>query len=118
MADESGPSAIQGVLETSLYARDLGALQRFIPICSGSGRWSFPAARRFRGRRTQCPAGFQAGSTEQEVVDPRGTIRATTGPGACTSRSRSPPMISTPGAGASFNAAWRSSGSIAGRAVG
>ena len=34
MADESGAPAIEGLLETSLYARDLRAPRRSIAICS------------------------------------------------------------------------------------
>jgi catechol 2,3-dioxygenase-like lactoylglutathione lyase family enzyme len=75
MADKDGAPAIEGVLETSLYARDLKRTAAFYRDLFGfKALVDSPRLIAFEIARRSVLLVFQAGATEQDVVDPHGTI--------------------------------------------
>jgi catechol 2,3-dioxygenase-like lactoylglutathione lyase family enzyme len=75
MADKDGAPAIEGVLETSLYARDLKRTAAFYRDLFGfKALVDSPRLVAFEIAQRSVLLVFQAGATEQDVVDPGGTI--------------------------------------------
>ena len=75
MADEGGAPAIQGILETSLYARDLGRTAAFyLDLFGFKALVDSPRLVAFEIAERSVLLVFQAGATEQDVVEPNGTI--------------------------------------------
>ena len=75
MADKDGAPAIEGVLETSLYARDLKRTAAFYRDLFGfKALVDLPRLVAFEIAQRSVLLVFQAGATEQDVVDPGGTI--------------------------------------------
>ena len=75
MADQEGAPAIEGVLETSLYARDLKRTAAFYRDLFGfKALVDSPRLVAFEIAQRSVLLVFQAGATEQDVVDPGGTI--------------------------------------------
>ena len=75
MADESGPPPIDGLLETSLYACDLKRTAAFYRDLFGFRTLiNSPRLVAFDVAGRSVLLVFQAGSTEDNVVDARGTI--------------------------------------------
>jgi catechol 2,3-dioxygenase-like lactoylglutathione lyase family enzyme len=75
MADEGGAPAIHGILETSLYARDLGRTAAFYRDLLGfKALVDSPRLIAFGIAERSVLLVFQAGATEQDVVEPGGTI--------------------------------------------
>jgi catechol 2,3-dioxygenase-like lactoylglutathione lyase family enzyme len=82
MADEVGAPAIEGVLETSLYARDLGRTSAFYRDLFGfKALVDSPRLVAFEIARRSVLLVFQAGATEQDVVEAGGTIPGHDGSG-------------------------------------
>src|SRR5580698_8966469 len=75
MAEQDCAPAIEGVLETSLYARDLKRTASFYRDLFGlKALVDSPRLMAFEIARRSVLLVFQAGETEQDVVDPAGTI--------------------------------------------
>ena len=75
MAEQDGAPAIEGVLETSLYARDLKRTAAFYRGLFGfKALVDSPRLAAFEIAQRSVLLVFQAGATEQDVVDPGGTI--------------------------------------------
>ncbi|HZZ24375.1 MAG TPA: VOC family protein [Roseiarcus sp.] len=75
MAEQDGAPAIEGVLETSLYARDLKRTAAFYRDLFGfKALVDSPRLVAFEIAQRSVLLVFQAGATEQDVVDPGGTI--------------------------------------------
>jgi catechol 2,3-dioxygenase-like lactoylglutathione lyase family enzyme len=75
MAEQDGAPAIEGVLETSLYARDLKRTAAFYRGLFGfKALVDSPRLVAFEIAQRSVLLVFQAGATEQDVVDPGGTI--------------------------------------------
>ena len=75
MAEQGGVLAIDGVLETSLYARDLKRTAAFYRDLFGfKALVDLPRLAAFEIAQRSVLLVFQAGATEQDVVDPGGTI--------------------------------------------
>ena len=75
MAEQDGALAIDGVLETSLYARDLKRTAAFYRDLFGfKALVDSPRLVAFEIAQRSVLLVFQAGATEQDVVDPGGTI--------------------------------------------
>jgi catechol 2,3-dioxygenase-like lactoylglutathione lyase family enzyme len=75
MSNRSGPPPIDGLLETSLYARDLKRTAAFYRDLFGfRALVDSPRLVAFDVARRSVLLVFQAGSTEDDVVDARGTI--------------------------------------------
>jgi catechol 2,3-dioxygenase-like lactoylglutathione lyase family enzyme len=75
MAEQNGAPAIEGVLETSLYARDLKRTAAFYRDLFGfKALVDSPRLVAFEIAQRSVLLVFQAGATEQDVVDPGGTI--------------------------------------------
>ena len=75
MAEQDGAPAIEGVLETSLYARDLKRTAAFYRDLFGfKALVDLPRLVAFEIAQRSVLLVFQAGATEQDVVDPGGTI--------------------------------------------
>ena len=75
MAEQDGAPAIEGVLETSLYARDLKRTASFYRDLFGlKALVDSPRLIAFEIAHRSVLLVFQAGATEQDVVDPAGTI--------------------------------------------
>jgi catechol 2,3-dioxygenase-like lactoylglutathione lyase family enzyme len=75
MAEQGGVLAIDGVLETSLYARDLKRTAAFYRDLFGfKALVDSPRLAAFEIAQRSVLLVFQAGATEQDVVDPGGTI--------------------------------------------
>ena len=70
MAEQDGAPAIEGVLETSLYARDLKRTASFYRDLFGlKALVDLPRLIAFEIARRSVLLVFQAGATEQDVVD-------------------------------------------------
>jgi catechol 2,3-dioxygenase-like lactoylglutathione lyase family enzyme len=75
MAELDCAPAIEGLLETSLYARDLKRTASFYRDLLGlKALVDSPRLMAFEIARRSVLLVFQAGETEQDVVDPAGTI--------------------------------------------
>ena len=75
MAEQGGAPEIEGVLETSLYARDLKRTAAFYRDLFGfKALVDSPRLVAFEIAQRSVLLVFQAGATEQDVVDPGGTI--------------------------------------------
>ena len=75
MAEQGGVLAIDGVLETSLYARDLKRTAAFYRDLFGfKALVDSPRLVAFEIAQRSVLLVFQTGATEQDVVDPGGTI--------------------------------------------
>jgi len=75
MADETSALAIDGLLETSLYARDLQRTAAFYRDLFGLKTLvDSPRLVAFEIARRSVLLVFQAGATEEDVVEARGTI--------------------------------------------
>jgi catechol 2,3-dioxygenase-like lactoylglutathione lyase family enzyme len=75
MAEQDGAPAIEGVLEASLYARDLKRTAAFYRDLFGfKALVDSPRLVAFEIAQRSVLLVFQAGATEQDVVDPGGTI--------------------------------------------
>ena len=75
MAEQGGTPAIEGLLETSLYARDLKRTAAFYRDLFGLKTLvDSPRLVAFEIAQRSVLLVFQTGSTEQDVVDARGTI--------------------------------------------
>ena len=75
MAERDGAPAIEGVLEASLYARDLKRTAAFYRDLFGfKALVDSPRLVAFEIAQRSVLLVFQAGATEQDVVDPGGTI--------------------------------------------
>jgi catechol 2,3-dioxygenase-like lactoylglutathione lyase family enzyme len=75
MAEQDCAPAIEGVLETSLYARDLKRTAAFYRDLFGfKALVDSPRLVAFEIARRSVLLVFQAGATDQDVVDARGTI--------------------------------------------
>jgi catechol 2,3-dioxygenase-like lactoylglutathione lyase family enzyme len=75
MAEQGGAPAIEGVLETSLYAGDLKRTATFYRDLFGfKALVDSPRLVAFEIAQRSVLLVFQAGATEQDVVDPGGTI--------------------------------------------
>ena len=75
MAEEGGAPAIEGVLETSLYARDLARTAAFYRDLFGlKALVNSPRLVAFDIAERSVLLVFQAGATERDVVDAGGTI--------------------------------------------
>ncbi len=75
MAEQNCAPAIEGVLETSLYARDLKRTASFYRDLFGlKALVDSPRLIAFEIARRSVLLVFQAGATEQDVVDRAGTI--------------------------------------------
>lgn len=75
MAERGGAPAIQGVLETSLYARDLARTAAFYRDLFGfRALVDSPRLVAFEIAKRSVFLVFQAGATEDDVVDAHGTI--------------------------------------------
>ncbi len=75
MAEEGGAPAIEGVLETSLYARDLARTAAFYRDLFGlKALVDSPRLVAFDIAERSVLLVFQAGATERDVVDAGGTI--------------------------------------------
>ncbi|HEY3623945.1 MAG TPA: VOC family protein [Roseiarcus sp.] len=75
MAEQGGAPAIEGVLETSLYAGDLKRTATFYRDLFGfKALVDSPRLVAFEIAQRSVLLVFQAGATEQNVVDPSGTI--------------------------------------------
>ena len=75
MAEQRGAPVIEGVLETSLYARDLKRTAAFYRDLLGfKALVDSPRLVAFEIAQRSVLLVFQAGATEQDVVDPGGTI--------------------------------------------
>lgn len=75
MAEQGGAPAIEGVLETSLYARDLQCTAAFYRDLFGlTALVDSPRLVAFEIARQSVLLIFQAGATEHDVVETRGTI--------------------------------------------
>ena len=75
MTDESGAPAIEGLLETSLYARDLKRTAAFYRDLFGlKALVDSPRLVAFELARRSVLLVFQAGETREDVVEPGGTI--------------------------------------------
>jgi catechol 2,3-dioxygenase-like lactoylglutathione lyase family enzyme len=75
MAEQSGAPAVEGLLETSLYARDLRRTAAFYRDLFGfKALVDSPRLVAFEIARRSVLLVFQAGATEQDVVEAGGTI--------------------------------------------
>lgn len=75
MADQGGAPAIEGLLETSLYARDLQRTAAFYRDLFGlKALVNSPRLVAFEIAQRSVLLVFQAGATEHDVVDASGTI--------------------------------------------
>ena len=75
MVEQGGAPAIEGVLETSLYARDLKRTATFYRDLFGfKALVDSPRLVAFDIAQRSVLLVFQAGATEHDVVDPSGTI--------------------------------------------
>ena len=75
MAEQGGAPAIEGLLETSLYARDLERTASFYRDLFGlKALVDSPRLVAFEIARRSVLLVFQAGSTEHDIVDQRGKI--------------------------------------------
>ncbi|HEY1781332.1 MAG TPA: VOC family protein [Roseiarcus sp.] len=75
MAEQGGAPAIQGVLETSLYARDLARTAAFYRDLFGfRALVDSPRLVAFEIAGRSVLLVFQAGATEQDVIEARGVI--------------------------------------------
>src|SRR5271170_8406049 len=75
MSNRSGPPRIDGLLETSVYARDLKLTAAFYRDLFGLGTLvDSPRLVAFDVATRSVLLVFQAGSTEDDVVDARGRI--------------------------------------------
>jgi len=75
MAEQGGAPAIEGLLETSLYARDLQRTTAFYRDLFGlTALVDSPRLVAFEIAERSVLLVFQAGATERDVVDPRGAI--------------------------------------------
>ena len=75
MADQGGAPAIEGLLETSLYARDLQRTAAFYRDLFGlKALVDLPRLVAFEIAQRSVLLVFQAGATEHDVVDASGTI--------------------------------------------
>jgi catechol 2,3-dioxygenase-like lactoylglutathione lyase family enzyme len=82
MADEGGAPAIQGILETSLYARDVARTAVFYRDLFGfKALVDSPRLVAFEIAERSVLLVFQAGATEWDVVEPGGTIPGHDGSG-------------------------------------
>lgn len=82
MADESGARLIEGLLETSLYARDLKRTAAFYRDLFGlKALVNSPRLVAFEIARRSVLLVFQAGETAEDVVEPGGTIPGHDGSG-------------------------------------
>ena len=116
MADRSGPT-IDGLLETSVYARDLGRTAAFYRDLFGFRTLiDSPRLVAFDVAARSVLLVFQAGSTEDDVVEARGKIPGHDGRGRPHLALSIAWRTLMRGASGSPHAALRSSGSIAGRA--
>jgi catechol 2,3-dioxygenase-like lactoylglutathione lyase family enzyme len=75
MAEQGGAPVVEGVLETSLYASDLKRTAAFYRDLFGfKALVDSPRLVAFEIAHRSVLLVFQAGATEQDVVDPGGTI--------------------------------------------
>jgi catechol 2,3-dioxygenase-like lactoylglutathione lyase family enzyme len=82
MADEGGAPAIEGLLETSLYARDLRRTAAFYRDLFGfKALVDSPRLVAFEIARRSVLLVFQAGATDEDVVEPGGVIPGHDGSG-------------------------------------
>lgn len=82
MADKGGAPAIEGLLETSLYARDLRRTAAFYRDLFGlKALVDSPRLVAFEIARRSVLLVFQAGATEQDVVESDGVIPGHDGSG-------------------------------------
>jgi catechol 2,3-dioxygenase-like lactoylglutathione lyase family enzyme len=82
MADEGGAPAIEGLLETSLYARDLRRTAAFYRDLFGfKALIDSPRLVAFEIAQRSVLLVFQAGATEHDVVEASGTIPGHDGSG-------------------------------------